>query len=637
MTDDFEESEGLDDDSASLLQRDIAERLATLSDVVDTPTEFDMTSSSFDPADVDFVTGSWMQRLAEVQGWLRLELEDELPQDAESFLTALVTGIGHDPTISIDDTGSHPQLTIAGLGHLFERVDQAVRLQQTFIESYNEDASTRDTATAAWNAAWEDESWSTEPKQLAPVSATTDTWRISDFTGKGKKLNLTPSYQRGDVWGTPARQLLIESILRGIPLPSVILLKPADPSAPFEVVDGKQRLTAILRFVGKHEVAVAHVRRKDAELKTGGKLEAIFQTDYPGFKKLWKSLTHQAITSKVEDEYYFPFRLRNNDKGLSGPNLEPLQGKYFSQITEQVVEAADELVSVSDLFDGTPLYRVPVIVYRKADHRTIHEVFNLYNKQGVHLNAEEIRNAIYHEVQLTRALLAAAGDSDRPELVAPSLDSVWSDVEKLGPTLKSYGFGEFRYKRTKVLAWVVATLLGDTKNENLPSTARHIDDLLKRLQDDGSDPLNQDVSVGDLFRWVARSATLHAAYGDELWSPEFKRKGEGQKWQELQLVGSLVGIAIAYAANPEGIEATIDANAGAIFDASATAGLGEQDSVWARPKKATTKSQWAFIAKVAREVTKLLGVDTHAASEKIRKSFGSSGVESLFKVIGDAD
>ena len=123
---------------------------------------------------------------------------------------------------------------------------------------------------------------------------------------------------------------------------------------------------------------------------------------------MWKNLQHQPVTSKLEDEYYFPFKLRNNDPNDNGLSSD-LQGKYFTQITDQVVNVADEQVVIKELFEGTPEYRIPVIVYKKASQRQIHEVFNLYNKQGMHLNAEEIRNAIFHELESTRATLVAAG------------------------------------------------------------------------------------------------------------------------------------------------------------------------------------------------------------------------------------
>ncbi|MCX7522591.1 DUF262 domain-containing protein [Microbacterium sp. STN6] len=634
MTDVVDETDGnlLDDDPVTVLQAEIAERLSALSDVADTPIGFARSGGWFDASEVDFATGSWMSRLAEVQEWLRLDIE--LPTRADEFVERLVAALELlDPSKSIDTSGPHPQLTVSGLSQLYERIDQAARLQQVFVEKYEEEAGTRAAATKAWNDAWDDEPESAASEPLKPVSATASTWRISDFTGK--KLNLTPSYQRGDVWGATSRQMLIESILRGIPLPSVILLRPEDPSQPHEVVDGKQRLTAILRFVGKHPLAIDRVEKADKYHGQEGALVKAFSEDYPTFKRLWKSLEHQQVTSKVEDEYFFPFRLRNNDEGLNGP-LEPLQGKYYTQITDRVINAADEDVLIEELFAGTPEYRIPVIVYKRASQGQIHEVFNLYNKQGMHLNAEEIRNAIFHELELTRATLVAAGDSDTrtdPREIAPALAPIWSEIQHLGLTLRDYGFGSSRYRRTKVLAWVIATLLGDTSGKDLPSTSRHIDDLLKRAKDQDADPLNKPATVADLFSWVSKTAKIHASYDDELWAPKFKDGAAGQKWQELQLVGSLVGVAIAQAGDPDGIENRVEAAADAIFSASATAELGEDHSVWARPGKTQTRTQWAFIAGVAKAIVDLLEVDVAVASNSIRRRFGSSGVESLFAVL----
>jgi hypothetical protein len=621
-----------DEEAITQLQGEISEALASLSDAPDTPIGFVRSVGSFDAADVDFSSGTWASRLADVQEWLRLP--DVLPTDAEDFVEQLVAGLGiNDPVKLIDSNAASPRLTLIGLSQVHERIDQAVRLQRIFVERYEEEAGTRAAATKAWNDAWEDVPEKEPSEPLQPVSATASTWRISDFTGK--KLNLTPSYQRGDVWGSTARQMLIESILRGIPLPSVILLKPKDPSQPHEVVDGKQRLTAILRFVGKHPLALDRVEKADKHHGQDGALQAAFLEDYPTFKHLWKSLEHQQLTSKLEDEFFFPFKLRNSPDGLSGP-LAPLQGKYFTQITNQVINAADENVQIYELFAGTPEYRIPVIVYKKASQGQIHEVFNLYNKQGMHLNAEEIRNAIFHELELTRATLVAAGDSDArtdPAEIAPALSPIWPEVQHLGSTLRDYGFGSSRYKRTKVLAWVIATLLVDTDGKDLPSTSRHIDDLLRRVKRDDKDALNKLANVTRLFSWVAAATTIHAAYDDELWAPGFKDGGAGQKWQELQLVGSLVGMAIAHAADPDGMEERVASATEAIFAASSTAGLGEEASVWARPRKTQTRSQWVFIADVAKAITDLLEVDVTAASKAIKKRFGSSGVESLFAVL----
>ena len=66
------------------------------------------------------------------------------------------------------------------------------------------------------------------------------------------RLNLSPGFQRDSVWTDSDRQKLIESILRGYPLPSVFFYRrETDGQIYFDVIDGKQRIETILRFTGR--------------------------------------------------------------------------------------------------------------------------------------------------------------------------------------------------------------------------------------------------------------------------------------------------------------------------------------------------------------------------------------------------
>lgn len=629
--DDFDEE--LDDPIAQS-RADVAELLAALSQTTDSPTEFDVAAGPFSSNEVDFDTESWMARIADVQGWLRLD--EPLPLgSSDEFVYSLAALLGFretDDVVSARDGA--PQLTLVGLDRLRDRAEHAYRLQQFFIAEYGSEAATRDTATRAWVEAWADEADDpAENVTPTPVSAKAATWRINEFVeaAKAGRLNLAPSYQRGDVWGTGSRQILIESILRGIPLPSVILLKPASgTSKAYEVVDGKQRLTSILRFVGKHPLAIETVAAADRD-KPGNDLVHLFSTDYPRFKRAWKGLFGEPITSSLEEKYYFPFKLRTDDRGLAGPDLAPLRGKYYTQIKDHSIKVADDPVTVSDVFEGFSEYLVPIIVYNRANQQQIHEVFNLYNKQGTHLNAEEIRNAIFHELELTRAILVAAGDSD-PRIpvasVAPALVENWDSVSLLQETLSGYEFGTSRYRRTKVLSWIIATLLAEKQTDNFPSTARHIDNLLQRVQNDPKDQLRDPVVLDDLFGWVANAIDLHASHA-ELWSPTFKDGGVGAKWQELQLVGTIVGIAIAAAVDSERLDESLFTHAEAVFAAS-------KSDAWRRPEKTQTKTQWEYIARVAKSIVDILGISVAEADETLRMRFGGSGVGALLAVAGDS-
>jgi hypothetical protein len=65
------------------------------------------------------------------------------------------------------------------------------------------------------------------------------------------QLILQPKFQRRAAWEDPARSYLIDTIVRELPIPKVYLRKIINPKTQltaYEVVDGQQRLSAILDF-----------------------------------------------------------------------------------------------------------------------------------------------------------------------------------------------------------------------------------------------------------------------------------------------------------------------------------------------------------------------------------------------------
>ncbi|MDE2805523.1 MAG: DUF262 domain-containing protein [Gemmatimonadota bacterium] len=70
---------------------------------------------------------------------------------------------------------------------------------------------------------------------------------LSDFRSR---INVDAEYQRGAVWSRGQQALLIDSIIRGFDIPKIFLRKlPEGGKHLFDVIDGKQRLTAIWAFV----------------------------------------------------------------------------------------------------------------------------------------------------------------------------------------------------------------------------------------------------------------------------------------------------------------------------------------------------------------------------------------------------
>lgn len=80
------------------------------------------------------------------------------------------------------------------------------------------------------------------------------TYSISDFLEweKNKQLELNPYFQRRSVWNDNARSYLMDTIIRGLPIPKVFIRQKINVltrNSVREVVDGQQRLRTILSFL----------------------------------------------------------------------------------------------------------------------------------------------------------------------------------------------------------------------------------------------------------------------------------------------------------------------------------------------------------------------------------------------------
>ena len=72
---------------------------------------------------------------------------------------------------------------------------------------------------------------------------------IRDWSEAGR-LELRPPFQRRGVWSEPARIMLMDTILRDIPMPKIFLANTIRDGSTYRVViDGQQRITAILNFL----------------------------------------------------------------------------------------------------------------------------------------------------------------------------------------------------------------------------------------------------------------------------------------------------------------------------------------------------------------------------------------------------
>ena len=142
--------------------------------------------------------------------------------------------------------------------------------------------------------------YATKRKLLEKTKIVKQTWSILEIYQKTKsgRLNLTPDYQRNNIWNIDKQTAFIESLFMGIIIPPIYVVEIPGTNmleeSSYEVVDGKQRLTTINNFLTNG----ISLQDKALEYYTdwfGGKKYAYITSEY-------KELTN-AMLSSVLDIY----------------------------------------------------------------------------------------------------------------------------------------------------------------------------------------------------------------------------------------------------------------------------------------------------------------------------------------------
>ena len=109
------------------------------------------------------------------------------------------------------------------------------------------------------------------------------------------QIELQPEYQRHFIWDAVRQSQLIESIFLGIPVPNLFMATNSD--ATWEVIDGLQRLTTIVNFLGNDEL-IKKNNQKGKKLKLEG-LEKVNSMNGYLFEQLPKSVQFTFLTRPV--------------------------------------------------------------------------------------------------------------------------------------------------------------------------------------------------------------------------------------------------------------------------------------------------------------------------------------------------
>jgi hypothetical protein len=196
-----------------------------------------------------------------------------------------------------------------------------------------------------------------------------------------KTLDLKASFQRNAVWSPGAQAYLIDTLIRKLPIPKIYLRVVTDEkgSTTYQVVDGKQRLTAIFRFLDD-KIILQDKYSKDIGL--GGKRFTDLPVDMRGnlFKyDMSVEELHDATRPEIKDMFA---RLNRTGAKLNGQELRHAANEGdFIQLAEEIAE--DSYWGNIKMFGTQQIRRMLDIEYVSELLMMVHESKIIDRKKGL--------------------------------------------------------------------------------------------------------------------------------------------------------------------------------------------------------------------------------------------------------------
>lgn len=149
------------------------------------------------------------------------------------------------------------------------------------------------------------------------------------------EINTRPDFQRGEVWSSSKKKMLIDTILRKWPIPPIHLVKIDDKT--FEVLDGQQRLTAIRDFINNKFSIDGNIQPLDDEIQAlNGKKYKQLDEDTKREFNTYRFIIYEMMDYSAGEPGEIFHRLNQSVKLTSSEQRNSLFGELRSQTADFV-------------------------------------------------------------------------------------------------------------------------------------------------------------------------------------------------------------------------------------------------------------------------------------------------------------
>lgn len=178
------------------------------------------------------------------------------------------------------------------------------------------------------------------------------TYRVSDFISwaKNGNLQLSPSFQRRPVWKKDAKSYLIDTIIRGLPIPIIFMREKRSDLISLEpqreIVDGQQRLRTILSFIDTN--LIQNVTNEDIFFVKKIHNKEIANKSFKELDNEKKQLlldyefSVHILPPDVSDAEVLQIFARMNSTGVKLNNQELRNAEYFGEFKSSMYNLAAE-------------------------------------------------------------------------------------------------------------------------------------------------------------------------------------------------------------------------------------------------------------------------------------------------------
>lgn len=260
-------------------------------------------------------------------------------------------------------------------------------------------------------------------KLLEKTKINKQTWSILEINRKiqRKELVLDPDFQRSRVWGIDKKTAFIESLYMEIMIPPIYVVEiPGDDvlaEQKYEVVDGKQRLSAILDFINGNLILSKKYLEYYSDI-FGGKNFSEIKDKYSEQTMIMLSsvLDIYVITANSPEYTKYDIFARLN-KGAEALKVNEIRRAiYHSDVTKTIMDFINERTSEKadkDLKDSYARYFSKNAIKRFDDYgrfyRSIAYYLN-YDKDekkvlGYNSRPRDMINTVLQDLQEKRKIL----------------------------------------------------------------------------------------------------------------------------------------------------------------------------------------------------------------------------------------